>query len=215
MSATAMFATAIVLMCALQSAQAYQYGRATFYGRCRCDRLFPKGSSGCHGQKPRPDGAEFRPSCCGTWICSAKIIVKNLLGTYTLLGASHDQKISLDALLRPGTPACKGAVGWPSHCSPQKLSATVHMQLHPHTVPTSLLLPTCKQLHTASNSNPCACNTLPACCCLLTLPNPAGTDAWSIHKGSCSYGYLDYQRATGWDVAAISDRAPDYQGSCG
>lgn len=25
----------------------------------------------------------------------------------------------------------------------------------------------------------------------------AGTDAWSIHKGSCMFGYLDYRRATG------------------
>ncbi|KAF8055096.1 2-carboxy-D-arabinitol-1-phosphatase [Scenedesmus sp. PABB004] len=42
-----------------------------------------------------------------------------------------------------------------------------------------------------------------------------GTDAWSIHKGSCMFGYLDYRRATGWDVTAISDVAGDYKGSCG
>lgn len=42
-----------------------------------------------------------------------------------------------------------------------------------------------------------------------------GTDAWSIHKGSCMFGYLDYRRATGWDVVAISDVAQDYRGSCG
>jgi hypothetical protein len=42
-----------------------------------------------------------------------------------------------------------------------------------------------------------------------------GSDAWSIHKGSCGYGWLDKGVSTGWDVAAISDRAPDYQGSCG
>jgi hypothetical protein len=42
-----------------------------------------------------------------------------------------------------------------------------------------------------------------------------GTDAWSIHRGSCMFGYLAYNRATGWDVTAISDRAGDYKGSCG
>jgi hypothetical protein len=42
-----------------------------------------------------------------------------------------------------------------------------------------------------------------------------GTDAWSIHKGSCGYGWLDKNVATGWDVVAISDRAHDYYGSCG
>jgi len=29
------------------------------------------------------------------------------------------------------------------------------------------------------------------------------------------FGYLDQNRATGWDIVAISDRAGDYQGSCG
>jgi len=55
----------------------------------------------------------------------------------------------------------------------------------------------------------CVAHQIPPACA------PAGTDAWSIHKGSCMYGYLDYQRATGWDVVAVSDRAPDFQGSCG
>ncbi|WIA16123.1 hypothetical protein OEZ85_012842 [Tetradesmus obliquus] len=42
-----------------------------------------------------------------------------------------------------------------------------------------------------------------------------GTDAWSIHKGSCGYGWLDKNVATGWDVGAISDKAGDFAGSCG
>lgn len=29
------------------------------------------------------------------------------------------------------------------------------------------------------------------------------------------FGWLDKQAATGWDIAAISDMAPDYRGSCG
>lgn len=41
---------------------------------------------------------------------------------------------------------------------------------------------------------------------IFTAVVAAGTDAWSIHKGSCMYGYLDWQRATGWDVAAMSGK---------
>jgi hypothetical protein len=42
-----------------------------------------------------------------------------------------------------------------------------------------------------------------------------GADAWSIHRGSCGYGYLDPSVETGWDVAAMSDKAADFEGSCG
>lgn len=42
-----------------------------------------------------------------------------------------------------------------------------------------------------------------------------GTDAWSIHTGSCGYGYLAGDVGTGWDIAALSDSSPDYRGSCG
>lgn len=42
-----------------------------------------------------------------------------------------------------------------------------------------------------------------------------GTDAWSIHKGSCGFGWLDRTVATGYNIAAISDTAPDFAGSCG
>jgi hypothetical protein len=42
-----------------------------------------------------------------------------------------------------------------------------------------------------------------------------GKDGWSIHRGSCMYGYLDEQAGTGWDTAAISDTAGDYSNSCG
>lgn len=42
-----------------------------------------------------------------------------------------------------------------------------------------------------------------------------GTDAWNIHQGSCQYGWLDKNVGTGWDIAAISDVAPDFQNSCG
>jgi len=42
-----------------------------------------------------------------------------------------------------------------------------------------------------------------------------GKDGWSIHSGSCGYGYLDEKIGTGWDTAAASDRNPDYGGSCG
>ncbi|PNW70515.1 hypothetical protein CHLRE_17g723100v5 [Chlamydomonas reinhardtii] len=40
-------------------------------------------------------------------------------------------------------------------------------------------------------------------------------DWWSIHEGSCGFGYLDQGVASGWDVAAISDTCDDYSGSCG
>lgn len=42
-----------------------------------------------------------------------------------------------------------------------------------------------------------------------------GTDAWSIHKGSCNFGQLAKSISTGWDIAAISDVSHDYRGSCG
>lgn len=42
-----------------------------------------------------------------------------------------------------------------------------------------------------------------------------GTDAWSIHAGSCGYGQLAEDVGTGWDVAALSDAVYDYKGSCG
>jgi hypothetical protein len=42
-----------------------------------------------------------------------------------------------------------------------------------------------------------------------------GKDGWSIHTGSCMFGYLDETAGTGWDTAAISDAAWDYSGSCG
>lgn len=40
-------------------------------------------------------------------------------------------------------------------------------------------------------------------------------DPWTIHEGSCKYGYLDPNKGTGWDVAALADANPDYPGSCG
>ena len=46
------------------------------------------------------------------------------------------------------------------------------------------------------------------------LPHPRA-DAWNIHHGSCGYGYLDRGVGTGWDIAAISDVAKDFKGSCG
>jgi hypothetical protein len=42
-----------------------------------------------------------------------------------------------------------------------------------------------------------------------------GLDGWSIHTGSCGYGYLDEKAGTGWDVAAAADTNPDYKNSCG
>jgi hypothetical protein len=41
------------------------------------------------------------------------------------------------------------------------------------------------------------------------------SDPWSIMDGGCHYGFLDPKKATGWDVAAISDVAYDYKDSCG
>eukprot|EP01025_Chloroclados_australasicus_P008912 TRINITY_DN1330_c1_g1_i2.p1 TRINITY_DN1330_c1_g1~~TRINITY_DN1330_c1_g1_i2.p1 ORF type:complete len:380 (-),score=33.30 TRINITY_DN1330_c1_g1_i2:1662-2801(-) len=38
---------------------------------------------------------------------------------------------------------------------------------------------------------------------------------WSIHWGSCGYGYLCPEEGTGWDVAALADFHPEYLGSCG
>eukprot|EP01025_Chloroclados_australasicus_P038219 TRINITY_DN391_c0_g2_i1.p1 TRINITY_DN391_c0_g2~~TRINITY_DN391_c0_g2_i1.p1 ORF type:complete len:427 (-),score=42.61 TRINITY_DN391_c0_g2_i1:1719-2912(-) len=38
---------------------------------------------------------------------------------------------------------------------------------------------------------------------------------WSIHYGSCGYGYLCPEEGTGWDVAALADVHPEYSGSCG
>ncbi|GMH45816.1 hypothetical protein BSKO_13779 [Bryopsis sp. KO-2023] len=40
-------------------------------------------------------------------------------------------------------------------------------------------------------------------------------DGFSIHHGSCQFGKLDPHVGTGWDIAAIPDAHPDYQGSCG
>ncbi|KAG2501764.1 hypothetical protein HYH03_000264 [Edaphochlamys debaryana] len=38
----------------------------------------------------------------------------------------------------------------------------------------------------------------------------------TIHQGSCMYGGLpNYMVSTGMDIAALSDTAPDYSGSCG
>eukprot|EP01024_Parvocaulis_polyphysoides_P055311 TRINITY_DN5649_c0_g1_i2.p2 TRINITY_DN5649_c0_g1~~TRINITY_DN5649_c0_g1_i2.p2 ORF type:complete len:127 (+),score=10.91 TRINITY_DN5649_c0_g1_i2:111-491(+) len=38
---------------------------------------------------------------------------------------------------------------------------------------------------------------------------------WSIHYGSCGYGYICPEEGTGWDVAALSDLHYEYSGSCG
>lgn len=43
------------------------------------------------------------------------------------------------------------------------------------------------------------------CCCSLAGATYYGRDGWSIHGGSCGYGYLDERAGTGWDVAALSD----------
>ncbi|GLC67580.1 atexp4 [Pleodorina starrii] len=40
-------------------------------------------------------------------------------------------------------------------------------------------------------------------------------DGWNINEGSCGYGYLDQDHATGWDIAAMSDQNWDFEGSCG
>ncbi|KAF6254548.1 RlpA-like double-psi beta-barrel-protein domain-containing protein-containing protein [Scenedesmus sp. NREL 46B-D3] len=42
-----------------------------------------------------------------------------------------------------------------------------------------------------------------------------GKDGWSIHTGSCGYGYMDENAGTGWDVAAASDSNKDWKDSCG
>ncbi|WIA42754.1 hypothetical protein OEZ86_008697 [Tetradesmus obliquus] len=42
-----------------------------------------------------------------------------------------------------------------------------------------------------------------------------GSDGMSIHQGSCMFGNIDGNKGTGWDIAAISDKASDYAGSCG
>jgi hypothetical protein len=42
-----------------------------------------------------------------------------------------------------------------------------------------------------------------------------GKDGWSIHHGSCGFGYLDENVGSGWDTAAISDTAGDFGSSCG
>lgn len=34
----------------------------------------------------------------------------------------------------------------------------------------------------------------------------------SIHQGSCMFGNIDGNKGTGWDIAAISDKASDYAG---
>eukprot|EP01025_Chloroclados_australasicus_P032926 TRINITY_DN3344_c1_g1_i1.p1 TRINITY_DN3344_c1_g1~~TRINITY_DN3344_c1_g1_i1.p1 ORF type:complete len:430 (-),score=47.91 TRINITY_DN3344_c1_g1_i1:1535-2668(-) len=38
---------------------------------------------------------------------------------------------------------------------------------------------------------------------------------WSIHEGSCEFGYLCANENTGWDVTALPDAHKDYAGSCG
>ncbi len=42
-----------------------------------------------------------------------------------------------------------------------------------------------------------------------------GADAWSVHKGSCGFGYQYPSVYPGLDVAAISDRSSEYPNSCG
>ncbi|PSC67673.1 U6 snRNA phosphodiesterase [Micractinium conductrix] len=42
-----------------------------------------------------------------------------------------------------------------------------------------------------------------------------GVDGWSIHKGSCGFGYQYKNVGTGWDAAAVSDASPEFAGSCG
>lgn len=37
---------------------------------------------------------------------------------------------------------------------------------------------------------------------------------WSIHEGSCGYGYIWPDEPLGWDVAALSDAHYEYEGSC-
>lgn len=42
-----------------------------------------------------------------------------------------------------------------------------------------------------------------------------GADAWSIHQGSCAYGYIREDEPLGWNVAALPDVSPYYVDSCG
>lgn len=42
-----------------------------------------------------------------------------------------------------------------------------------------------------------------------------GTDGFSVHRGSCGYGFLDPDASTGWDIAAPADRNLNFTGSCG
>jgi hypothetical protein len=42
-----------------------------------------------------------------------------------------------------------------------------------------------------------------------------GLDGWSIHKGSCGFGYQWPDIYPGFDVAAIADASPEFAGSCG
>eukprot|EP01025_Chloroclados_australasicus_P009021 TRINITY_DN1340_c0_g2_i1.p2 TRINITY_DN1340_c0_g2~~TRINITY_DN1340_c0_g2_i1.p2 ORF type:complete len:438 (-),score=44.92 TRINITY_DN1340_c0_g2_i1:1668-2813(-) len=38
---------------------------------------------------------------------------------------------------------------------------------------------------------------------------------WSIHEGSCGFGYQCKHEGNGWNVAAIPSTDPDFQGACG
>ncbi len=49
---------------------------------------------------------------------------------------------------------------------------------------------------------------------LPVLPLPALTP-WSLASFAPSPGYLDKDKATGWDIAAMSDMNWDFGGSCG
>ncbi|GBF98268.1 hypothetical protein Rsub_10931 [Raphidocelis subcapitata] len=40
-------------------------------------------------------------------------------------------------------------------------------------------------------------------------------DGFSIHEGSCEFGQVDPTVGTGWDIAALSDMDPEFEGSCG
>jgi hypothetical protein len=44
-----------------------------------------------------------------------------------------------------------------------------------------------------------------------------GRATWydTIHHGSCLFWRLDQAVGTGWDICALPDVLPDYQGSCG
>lgn len=45
-------------------------------------------------------------------------------------------------------------------------------------------------------------------CCLLHADGQDG--GATIEQGSCMFGHLDYHSGTGWDIAALSDKNPDY-----